>query len=492
MTRLTDTTGLPDTVRAPAYDRAAHGEGIVHLGLGAFHKAHQAVYTDDALAHAGGDWRIVGVSLRSADAAEELTPQDGLFTVIEAGIEGRNARVVGSLSRALAHAHGDAEAVREALAAPGTRIVTITVTEKGYGLDRATGGADPDHPAIAHDLAHPDAPAGVAGLIVQALAARRAAGEAPFTILSCDNLPGNGELVRGLVLDMAARTDPALRDWIAAEVAFPASMVDRITPAPGPEIRDTAREMTGREDRAAVQTERFRQWVIEDRFPTGRPAWDGAGALLVDDVAPYERMKLRMLNGAHSMLAYSGFLAGHRHVRDVMADPDLAALVRRHLAAAASTLEALEGVDLGTYAEDLFKRFQNPNLAHETYQIAMDGSEKMPQRIFAPALDAVRIGLNVRSFAFATAVWIRYCLGVTEGGEAYSLRDPREGEIAAALAGMESPEATVRAVFGLPRLVPAALSEAKSFSCSVTDIFSRFARDGVRAAIAAEVSAPSP
>lgn len=490
MTRLADTASLPPEVRVPGYDRGAHGEGIVHLGLGAFHKAHQAVYTDDALAAAGGDWRIVGVSLRSAGPTEDLRAQDGLYTLLEADAGGTRARVVGALSRALAHAHGEEDAVRAALAAPATRIVTITVTEKGYGLDRQTGGVDPDHPAIAHDLERPDAPVGVAGLIVQALAARRAAGTPPFSVLSCDNLPDNGGLTRGLILDFASRVDPALRDWIEGNVAFPSSMVDRITPAAGETTLALAADLTGHEDRAAVMAERFRQWVIEDRFCAGRPAWDAAGALLVDDVTPYELMKLRMLNGAHSMLAYTGFLAGHRYVRDVMADADLAALVGRHLGAAASTMAPLRGVDFAVYADDLADRFRNPHLGHETYQIAMDGTEKMPQRIFAPALDAMRAGLDLRPFAFATASWLRYSTGRGDDGRAHDLRDPRQAEIARAIDGRNDAPAIADAVLALPRFAPGALVRDATFRDPVVEILDAMLDRGVRPVIAAEARRP--
>ncbi|QFU08840.1 Mannitol 2-dehydrogenase [Rhodobacteraceae bacterium THAF1] len=487
MSRLKTIDDIPSGVQIPAYDRDAHGTGIVHLGLGAFHKAHQAVYTDDALAAEGGDWRITGVSLRSADAVEELRPQNGLFTVIAAGADGTSARVIGSVAQTLAHAHGDAGRVRAALASPATRIVTITVTEKGYGLDRATGGIDPAHPAIAHDLEHPDAPAGVAGLLVQALATRRAAGNKPFTILSCDNLPNNGKLTRGLILDFAACFDPELRDWIAENVAFPSSMVDRITPAAAADLPAKVRGIFGRDDHAAIETETFSQWVIEDHFPTGRPAWEAGGALFVDDVAPYEMMKLRMLNGTHSMLAYAGFLSGHRYVRDVMQDPDLAALVRRHLASAAKTLPPLNGIDFDVYAADLIRRFENPNLDHETYQIAMDGTEKLPQRIFAPAMDASRAGQKTGAFAFATAAWMRYCKGNRDNGYDHALRDPREDEIANRIANLIDASAIAQALFTLPSFVPEALKFDAPFREQVTEILFEMLSASTSNCIAQEV-----
>ena len=455
--RLHAVENLAESVARPSYDRTALGAGIVHIGLGAFHKAHQAVYTDDALAAAGGDWRIIGVSLRSAVPAEELAPQDGLFTVIQRSEAGSKARVIGAIAMALC-LKTQRQDVLAALVAPETRIVSITVTEKGYGIDRSTGGIDRNHPAIAADLANPEEPSGLAGLLVWALGHRRAAGIEPFTVLSCDNLPENGPLVRGLLTDFARNAVPELADYITGNVAFPATMVDRITPARSAATLDLAREMTGRQDEAAVECEDFHQWVIEDNFPTGRPAWEAGGAIFVDKVRPYEEMKLRMLNGAHSMLAYSGFLAGHKYVRDVMADPDLAVLVHRHLLAAASTLDPLPGVDFRRYALELESRFRNPHLGHETFQIAMDGTEKMPQRIFAPAADAVRKDLPLGPFALATASWMRYTLGCTDHGKPYALRDPREEEIRQSNPA-ESAEEIATRLLGLSGFCPELLRE---------------------------------
>ncbi|TCO71316.1 mannitol dehydrogenase family protein [Rhodovulum euryhalinum] len=481
--RLTTLDGLPKGVARPGYLPSAHGVGIVHLGLGAFHKAHQAPYTDTALAVAAGDWRIAGVSLRSPKPTLQLGPQNGLFTLIERDSKGSRARVIGAIARALCLGP-DRAAVMDALTAPATRIVSLTVTEKGYGVDRSTGGIDRGHKAIAHDLLHPDAPIGVAGLLILALGLRRAAGVAPFTVLCCDNLPDNGALVRGLLVDFARHAAPDLADHIAAEVAFPATMVDRITPASTEATRAAARQMTGCLDEAAVEAESFCQWVIEDHFPTGRPAWEAAGALFVSDVRPYEEMKLRMLNGAHSMLAYAGFMAGHAHVADVMADRALARLVHRHLGAAAATLPPLPDVDLEAYAAALMGRFANPHLRHATFQIAMDGTEKLPQRILAPAVAALEAGQPIDAFAFATAAWMRYVRGMREDGTAHDLRDPREEALRAALA--DTPAETVRALMALPGLFPRALRDSASWTAAVTGRLERMLAQGMKAAIAEE------
>lgn len=485
MTRLMALEGMPDNVRVPAYRRENHGAGIVHLGLGAFHKAHQAVYTDDAIEHSGGDWRIVGVSLRSEASSRELQPQNGLYTVIERDFSGSRARVIGSI--AAAHClKTDRAAIEAALQDPATRIVSITVTEKGYGLDRATGGIAIDHPAIAHDLSHPAEPLGLAGLLVRALGQRRAAGVPPFTVLSCDNLPDNGPVLRSLLIDFCRHAAPELVDHITFDVAFPATMVDRITPAPTLETLALASRMTGHADEAAIETEGFHQWVIEDSFPTGRPKWEAGGAIFTDDVRPYEAMKLRMLNGAHSMLAYTGFAAGHRYVRDVMADPALSRLVSRHLYAAAETLRPLPGVDFADYAAQLEERFCNPHLAHETYQIAMDGSEKITQRILAPAQSASSKGQDLRPFAFATAAWMRHLTGSTHDCAPYELRDPRAKDLGAMTRGQPASQI----VFALrdASFVPTALTRDDAFWAQVEELLHAMLTRPMADVIAQEVA----
>ena len=476
---------LPASVIRPGYEPARHGAGMVHLGLGSFHKAHQAVYADDALAAAGGDWRITGVSLRSTAPAAALEAQNGLFTVIETSAGGARARVIGSLARALSLTAGRAPALA-ALTAPETRIVSLTVTEKGYGIDRATGGVDQEHAAIAHDLENPHAPRGVAGLLVWALGERRRAGIPPFAVLCCDNLPDNGRMLRALLVDFARRAAPGLEAHIADEVAFPATMVDRITPAANAATLAKAQAMTGWRDQAAVETEAFRQWVIEDCFPGGRPRWEAGGAVFTSDVRPYEQMKLRMLNGTHSLLAYAGFLAGHACVRDAMADAALAALARRHLAAAAATLTPLPGVDFNAYADALAERFANPHLAHETRQIAMDGSEKLPQRILAPALAARRAGQPLDAFAFAVAAWMRHVLGRRDDGRAYRLEDPRAAALCSAVGGATEAAQIAARLLALPWLFPAALAQDAVWSEAVTRRLAVMQAAGMRAAIQRE------
>lgn len=489
MSRLDASTlpGLPAGMR-PGYDPAAHGTGILHLGLGAFHRAHQAAYTDAALAAGGGDWRIAAVSLRSTGLVDALGEQDGLYTLVERGAEGDRARVIAALSETLAAAR-DIEPVLARFADPGVRLVTLTVTEKAYGIDRAAMDIDADHPAVAADLAAPRAPSGVLGLLVEGLRRRRAAGLPAPTILCCDNLPENGVLLRAGVLGFARRVDAELAGWIEGAVSFPSSMVDRITPAATDETLARAHDLTGLEDRAAIETEPFTQWVIEDDFPQGRPAWEAAGAVFVADVAPYERMKLRMLNGAHSLIAYAGYLAGHVHVRDAMRDPALSALVDRHMRAAGRTVGALPDIDLDRYRADLLARFANPAIAHQTYQIAMDGTEKLPQRLLAPAVEALEASDDLSTYATAVAAWMRYAQGTDGAGRPHDLRDPREAEIRAVLAkaGPE-PAGIATALMALPDLFPAALRDSAAFRDAVVRRLAAMQGAGMAGALAQEAA----
>ena len=448
----------PGPVEGLKYDPKAHGIGIVHFGVGAFHRAHQAVFTHDALTKCGGDWRILGVSLRSSKTADALNLQDGLYSLVTRPDDRSDAsiRLIASIAKVEAAARCK-DFLFETLASPKTSIVSMTVTEKAYGILRQSASVDISHEAISRDLKEPDDPAGVIGMIVKGLSLRKRAGVEPFTVLCCDNLPKNGDLVRSGVVDFARRIDPALADWIAEHGAFPSSMVDRITPAVTPELIEEVSRILGVDDHAAIEAEPFSQWVIEDNFVGARPCWEKAGAIFVPDVSPYEQMKLRMLNGPHSLVAYAGFLTGKKYVRDAMLDDAIAKLVARHINAASLTLEPLTGVEFAEYAEDLARRFRNPNIAHETYQIAMDGTRKLPQRIFEPALESLNRGVSIDPFAFATALWMRYCVGKTEDGALYDLRDPRENQLKAIFDRHESSVEHIREqIFAMPDFMPAA------------------------------------
>ena len=470
-------TGLPE------YDRASLRPGIVHLGLGAFVRAHLAAYTEDALALEPGDWGIIGVSLQRPDQRDRLAPQHGLYTTLERDGDGTRARIIGCVGRVLV-APENPGAVLDAMAAPPCRIVSLTVTEKGYCHNPATGRLDTAHPDIVHDLAA-KAPRSAIGLIVAALARRRAAGLAPFTVLCCDNLPHNGRLVAGLVADYAALRDADLAGWIAANGAFPATMVDRIVPAATQADLDDAAALTGLADAAAISHEPFRQWVIEDRFVGGaRPAWHRVGAQLVADVAPFEHMKLRLLNGAHSALAYLGYLAGHETIVAAVADPALRAYVsglwREEII---PVVPAPPGVDLHRYADDLLARFANPAIRHRTWQIAMDGSQKLPQRLLATVRERLARGLGIGRLALAVAAWLRYAGGTDETGAAIDVRDP----LAALWRGdpAMTPAERVAAVLGIEAVFGTDLPADPTFSAAVTSAYTVLILKGVRAAVAA-------
>lgn len=456
--RLTSLSDLAPTAKLPGYNRNGLKPGILHLGPGAFFRAHFAPFTDAAIAAAGGDWGIEVASLRTADVADHLNEQNGLYTMLVRDTSGTTANVIGPILRAHVATRNPGDLLAR-LEDPAIKIVSLTVTEKAYGFDSATGGLDLKHPDIAADLANRHAPRGVIGYIVEGLARRRAKGIAPFTPLSCDNLPSNGAVLKRLVLEFAACIDPELREWIEKNVPFPSTMVDRITPASTDATYRDAERLTGRQDLVAIETEPFTQWVIEDHFANGRPEWEKAGALMVEEVSAYEKMKLRMLNGAHSLLAYLGYIGGYEFIRDVMDDVGLAALARRHMNAAAATLDPVPGIDLEVYADELIARFANKAIAHRTYQIAMDGTQKLPQRLLEPAAEALANGSKADTYAIAVAAWMRYVLGVNRDGERYELRDPRAGEIAALLADVpRNGGAVSKALFGLAGLFPAALT----------------------------------
>lgn len=402
--------------------------GIVHLGIGAFHRAHQAVFTQEALEHEGaekgGNWHIVGVSLRSATVRDQLNPQDGLYTVVETASGSSKTKVISAVKNVLV-APENPKAVLDLLQDDRCKIISLTVTEKGYCHLPATGSLDLKHPDIEHDLKNPESPKSAIAYLAYALAGRKASGNCVPTVLCCDNLPHNGSTLRKIVLEFAALLDQELADWIQANVAFPNTMVDRIVPATQQEDIDELAQSAGYYDFGMVKTEAFKQWVIEDQFTSGRPQWEAAGAMLVEDVAPFENAKLRLLNGAHSSLAYLGYLRGYEYVHQVMQDADfckyLEALMLENIV---PTLAAPEGLDLKAYSRSLLARFENSALNHRTYQIAMDGSQKLPQRLLHTITERLAAGEKIDYLVLAVAAWIRYSLGFDEKGEAIEVQDP--------------------------------------------------------------------
>jgi len=395
---------LPASVARPAFNPAATRVGIVHLGPGAFHRAHQAVYVDDLL-DAHPDWAICGVSLHSTEVRDVLRPQDNLYTLALLGGESR-LRVIGAL-RELRSAREEPAAVLARLADPAVRLVTLTITEKGYCL----AGEDLDftHPEIAHDVALPQAPHSAVGHLVAGLGARRARGIAPYTVLSCDNLAGNGHRLRRATLQYADRLDPALARWIEAEVAFPCSMVDSITPATDEPLRQRVAAELGCRDAWPIQRETYTQWVIEDRFCNARPPFELAGAQLSHDIAGHDRAKLRLLNGAHSTLAYLGSLLGIDTVGNAMRTPTLVRFVERLMRESIAPVVALPaGLDPGPYIDAILARFRNPAIQHKLSQIAWDGSQKLPVRLLGTIAEALAQGRDIAPLCLAIAAWMQF------------------------------------------------------------------------------------
>ena len=424
---------LPAEVARPLYDREAQAVGIVHFGIGAFHRAHQAWYTDAAMNIGDTDWAITGVSLRSAGVARQMNPQGGLYALAEQSGEGTALRIVGSVRNVLV-ASETPDAVIAAVAAPATHIVSLTVTEKGY-CRKADGNLDFE---LAHSLSF-------YYFVTQGLLARAKAGLPGITLLSCDNLADNGAKLEALMLQYLERHEPDLVQWFEANCTCPATMIDRIVPATTDEDRAmVAQALAGLTDEACVVTEPFSQWVIEDRFAGPRPRWEAVGAQLVSDVAPYETAKLRMLNGAHSLLAYCGLRAGHTYVHEAVADPAL-----RHLASrlmreeAAPTITPAPGQDLTAYADALIARFANPSLNHRLIQIAMDGSQKIPQRWLHTLAENAATGRTCPAILTAISAWIHHLTGANG-----PVDDPLADNLCAIVRQAETPAKAAQALFG--------------------------------------------
>jgi fructuronate reductase len=478
---------LPKDVTRPGYDQGAVATGIVHLGIGAFQRAHQAMYTEAAIAAGDRHWGILGASLRSPAARDQLRPQDGLYTLSVRGAEGETLQVIGAIKDVLVAPENPA-ALLQALADPAVAIITLTVTEKGYCYDPATAALDEAHPDIVHDLANPALPRTVPGFLVEALRQRREAQIDAFTVLCCDNLPHNGRTVRSIVTRFAALRDKALAGYIANEVAFPSTMVDRITPATTDADRQSIAARLGLEDAAPVITEPFTQWVIEDRFPGGRPDWSIAGAEFVTDVAPYENMKLRLLNGSHSTLAYLGYLAGYETVSDTMKDANYRRLAEGVMDDAAATLKMPPGADVAAYKRALIERFENPALRHRTWQICMDGSQKLPQRLLGTIRDRLAAGAPIDRLVMGVAGWMRYVTGIDEQGKPIDVRDPLSGRLrsVADQAGM-SAERLAPALLDVREIFGDLAADAR-FREAATEALARILAKGARAAVAESAS----
>lgn len=443
---------LPTTIRRPAYDPARLQVGIVHLGLGGFHRAHMARYTHAVMETdpSALSWGILGAGLLPPDRrmTESLAPQDYLYTLLERQGDEETVSVIGALAGAIFAAE-DSESLLAAIADPAVRIVSLTVTEHGYGLDPATRTLDPAHRAIAADLATPERPRSPVGVIVEAYRRRREEGARPFTALTCDNIQHNGGVLRSAVLAFATLRDPSLADWIEAHGAFPSTMVDRITPlTTEADIADLA-SRHGVADRWPVVCEVFSQWVIEDDFADGRPAWETAGAQFVRDVAPYESMKLRLLNGSHLAIAALGQLAGLNHVDETLRTAPFERYMRALMdRETGPTLPPLPGVDLAAYKETLVSRFANPRIKDTLRRITTDAPINL---LLDPLRDRLAAGASHDLLALALAAWICRARGHDDAGAPIELVHPLAGELAArARAGGSDPRPTLRlrALFG--------------------------------------------
>jgi mannitol 2-dehydrogenase len=416
---------LPQDILRPGYDRSRLRPGIVHIGLGNFHRAHQAWYTHRLMQQGlAQDWAIIGAGVRPYDAAmrDRLLAQDCLTTLIELSPEGRRAEVTGAMIDYLPIAADNAPLIA-AMADPAIRIVALTVTEGGYYLD-PQGGFDAAHPDMIHDAANPDSPRTAFGAMVAALRLRRAAGQGPFTGLSCDNLRGNGAILRQVVTGLARLTDPDLADWIDANGAFPNSMVDCIVPATGPAELALAREI-GIADAAPVTHENFRQWVIEDAFCAGRPDWDLVGATFTPDVHAYEMMKIRILNAGHQVLANAGELLGVPTIADCMAHPAIAALFRKvQTREILPHVHAVPGMTPAAYLDLIERRFSNPAIRDTTRRVAFDGSSRHAGFVLPILRDGLAAGTPVEGLALVEALWARMCAGTREDGSAIEPNDP--------------------------------------------------------------------
>lgn len=459
----------PDVVR-PDYNRENLRTRMVHIGFGAFHRAHQAVCSDRLASEHGSDWGYCEINLNSGELIQALKQQDYCYSVAEMAGDQLALRVIGVVKEALHGKSDGIDAVIEALAQPDVAIVSMTVTEKGYCYEPSSGKLDLNHPAIVHDIANPESPSSLPGLILAGIVRRRERGLAPFSVMSCDNMPENGHVTRNVVTGLAEKLDSELANWITENVTFPSTMVDRIVPAMTDETHAALREKLGCDDPVSVACEPFLQWVIEDNFVSGRPEWEKAGAELVSDVLPYEEMKLRMLNGSHSFLAYLGYLAGYQHISDCMADEHYRqAALQLMMAEQAPTLRA--NVDLAAYADSLIARYENLAIKHRTGQIANDGTQKLPQRWLDSIRWHLKHGGSYKLLALGVAGWIRYVGGVDEQGEAIEIRDPMREQLAQRVAETPEGEARVAALMSIKAVFGEDLASEPAFVAEVNHFY---------------------
>ncbi|MCQ4634505.1 mannitol dehydrogenase family protein [Shinella sp. CPCC 100929] len=475
---LATLTDVAKTAGVPAYGREDLKAGIVHFGVGNFHRAHQAVYLDDlfnlGLDH---DWAIIGAGVLPSDAAmrAKLEGQDFLTTVVEQDNNRSGARVTGAMTGYLAP--GNAAATVAQLTDPAIRIVSLTITEGGYFINPASGHFDPSHPAIAADAANPADPKTVFGLILAGLKARRDKDIPPYTVMSCDNIPGNGEVTHAAVSGLARLSDPDLADWIDGNVAFPNGMVDRITPATGAREIAIVADDYEIDDQWPVFCEEFKQWVLEDNFPEGRPELEKVGVQFVPDVAPYEHMKIRILNGGHAAIAYPAALLDIHFVHEAMEDADIRAfLAKLEREEIIPVIPPVPDTDLNDYFALIERRFSNPKIADTIPRLAQDGSNRQPKFILPSTADRLARGEDVTGLALVSALWCHYLAGTTDSGKPIPLNDPNADRIqAAASAAKDNPQAFLALddIFG-------AVAQSDLFQQRFANALTSLQRDGTR------------
>lgn len=464
------------------YNRTQLKSRIVHIGFGAFHRAHQALITHEMLQQQPSDWGICEINLVGGEELmRQLKTQQYIYHVLEKGPQSSECKTIGSVREVLHPTIDGTEAVLEKLTEPQVAIVSLTITEKGYCVSPATGRLDQQNQLIAHDLLHPQEPQSAIGYLVEGLWRRYQRDMDGFTVLSCDNVQGNGHVVQQAVEDYVRLVRPELSDWLKQNVTFPCTMVDRIVPAMTDSSLAQIHDMLGYGDPCGIACEPFRQWVIEDRFIKGRPDWNLAGAEFVVDVVPYEEMKLRMLNGSHSFLAYLGYIAGYTHISDAIANPDFYRCVHTlMLSEQVPTLTMPAGTDLPGYAQQLLDRFANPSIQHRTWQIAMDGSQKLPPRFLNSIQWHLTHGSAFSLLALGVAGWMVYVGGVDEAGQTIDIRDPLADVYQEIVQATNDGPDRVKALLAIPGIFSAELSHQDKFISAVTQHYLALKKNGVK------------
>lgn len=495
MRLVTTKKGINQSVPVPSYDRDRLRVGIVHIGMGAFFRAHMAAYTDAALSAAEipDNWLVTGISLRHETMAEILNPQKGLYTLLEKDGKHVAPRIIGSIANVI-YAGEWGEAGIATMVDVRVRIVSLSVTERAYGIDLYTQQLLEFHPEIAHDLQNPDQPISVLGYLLLGLKRRAEAKMAPFTVLCCDNLHANGQFVKAGLMEYARRVAPEYVDYINEHVAFPCTVMDRIVPAPNQKTSMLASNLIGAEDEAAVETETFTSCIMEDNFPHGRPHWEQAGVVFTDSIGKYADLKLRLVDSTQALVAYTGFLCGHHYVHEAIADKFILTLVKRHLHACIATIDDDPEFNMIEFGKRIIRRLSNTGLNFETYRLTHDGTSKLPHQLLRTIGIAIDKGLDTITFAFAVAMWMRYCLGRRddENHSRFVILDLLENYISAAVERSEDATALVQELLALPGLFPQQLIDNERFVTAVEQYLILLVDEGVANIVRQEAISVNP